>query len=386
MSISLAQATAKVLHSLNVGTITYVPGFGASQTYQALAALDTRYATISYHEEVAFGITHGASLTGIRSACLLKAHGFAKALNGIMDSLSSGVTAGLVLFVFEDKTGEHSDNIIEIEPVIKGIGLPYTLSSAETLLSDVSNAYNLSEKLALPYAIIIDAEAMNEMVGGLPETEIGSEPRYKRDIIQHLVCPLFASYQKTVLDAKVKGSDWKNIQRPPQPVLPSSLPPDYQKAVTPYLPLFEVFKTLPFDIVTGDAGVSTLSALEPYGIVNFGTYMGGSIPLTTGAYLAGNKKCWAFTGDFSFIAAGHMGLLEAVMRNIPIKVLIYANGRAQTTGGQPVDLTLLEILLKGYEEHVHRIEDPMNRDEVYSTLKAANDSDRLEIIIANYTS
>jgi TPP-dependent indolepyruvate ferredoxin oxidoreductase alpha subunit len=61
---------------------------------------------------------------------------------------------------------------------------------------------------------------------------------------------------------------------------------------------------------------------------------------------------WAVTGDFSFIAAGPLGLLEARLRNIPVKVVILDNGKASTTGGQEIEEGTLELVLKPYENVV----------------------------------
>ena len=169
------------------------------------------------------------------------------------------------------------------------------------------------------------------------------------------------------------------------PIIPASLPPAYQAAVAPYIPLFEIFKEISAEFICGDAGVSTLSAFAPHNIAHAALYMGGSIPTIIGASLSGMKNVWSFIGDFSFISAGHYGLVEAVLRNAPINVLIYANGKAQTTGGQSLDLELLERLLAGYSEFIIRLDDPNNADKTRTELTQAASSDKLSIVIANYT-
>jgi TPP-dependent indolepyruvate ferredoxin oxidoreductase alpha subunit len=188
-----------------------------------------------------------------------------------------------------------------------------------------------------------------------------------------------------VLTTKLEEKPWQAIPRLAVPAIPNGLPPSYQDAVRPYLPLFDVFKKIEADFVCGDAGVSTLSALPPYDIVHAALYMGGSIPTAIGAYLAGKTRAWSFIGDFSFIAAGHYGLVEAVMRKIPLKVLIFTNGRAQTTGGQPLDLTLLARVIKGYEPNLTLIDDPTDAAAVEKVLRVANESTELAIIAANFT-
>ena len=112
--------------------------------------------------------------------------------------------------------------------------------------------------------------------------------------------------------------------------------------------------------------MSTLFALPPYDCIDVTTYMGGSVPLAMGAYMAGVSPAWAISGDFSFIAAGHLGLLEAVQRQIPLKILLLCNGKAETTGGQKIPEGLLERILRGYEEYVHFIHDPLDFAERWS--------------------
>jgi TPP-dependent indolepyruvate ferredoxin oxidoreductase alpha subunit len=168
------------------------------------------------------------------------------------------------------------------------------------------------------------------------------------------------------------------------PIVPASLPAAYQNAVAPYLPLFEVFKEIGADFVCGDAGVSTLSAFAPHHIAHAALYMGGSIPTAIGASLSGMKNAWSFIGDFSFISAGHYGLVEAILRNTPINVLIYANGKAQTTGGQSLDLDLMERLLAGYSEFVIRLDDPMDAGKTRAALTEAARSEKPSIVVANF--
>jgi TPP-dependent indolepyruvate ferredoxin oxidoreductase alpha subunit len=117
-------------------------------------------------------------------------------------------------------------------------------------------------------------------------------------------------------------------------------------------------------LVTGDTGVSSLFACEPYNCIDITTYFGGSVPLAAGAYLAGYPEAWALTGDFAFIAAGHLGLLEALQRGIPLKVIIFYNGKAETTGGQPIPQGTLETVLAGYERYVSYIRNPNDTERL----------------------
>lgn len=383
--MTLATTIARALRASGVTLATHVPGHGATHTFEAFRALCESEQPVSFHEEPAYQIAHGAALAGRRAACIMKSHGLTKSLNAVTDSLSCGVTAGMITIIFEDKTGAHSDNIIEIVPLIEGAEMPYRRGQPSSAYSDIRDLVELSERHELPFAIVFDSADIELDVPEAPAVHsLTPSPGYERDPLKHVVCPVLAPYQREVLVEKLRREDWRAVARPELPVIPSSLPPAYQKAVEPYLPIFKAFSEMGVDFVCGDAGVSTLSAFPPYNIVHAALYMGGSIPCAIGAYLAGLTRAWSFIGDFSFIAAGHYGLVEAVLRKTPIKVLLYANGRAETTGGQPLELALMERLLAGYSEFVRRIPDPTNLDHVRSVLTEANDANELRIVVAEF--
>lgn len=380
--MTVAEVIAQTLLDLDVKVVTHVPGHGGTQTFDAFNRIATPQ-PMSFHEEVAYTIAHGAALLGVRSACLVKTHGIAKAMNSVLDSLSCGTTAGFVTILFADKTGKHSDNIFEIEPILYGSKVPYHRSTPETIQEDIVRAFTDSQFDSLPYFIVMDADWIDRELIYKPFDPPPQQENYERNIAKHLVTPIFAQYQYDLLNSKLDQAPIP--QRPPHRTLQEALPAQYLKAVDPYLPIFEVFKEhVTFDFVSGDAGVSTLSAFPPYSIVSAASYLGGSLPLAMGAYIAGREHVWAFTGDFSFIGAGHLGLIEAVERNIPLKVMIYANGTAQTTGGQPLDLSHLERLLKGYEQYVRYIHDASDRSMAASILSEASKRNSLQIVVATF--
>ncbi len=79
-----------------------------------------------------------------------------------------------------------------------------------------------------------------------------------------------------------------------------------------------------------------------------------------------------------------MGLLEAAVREIPLKVLVLYNGKSETTGGQRISDGALEYVTKGYQERVSYISDPQNSDEIKDVLDSAAHADEMSIIIADF--
>ena len=101
-----------------------MPGFGGSQVFEDLSTITSETSLPSFHEEAAYSIAQGASLVRQRSATLIKATGFAKTANSVVYSLSTGVSAGFVVLVFDDKHGKHSDSIFDVAALLKGLRFP----------------------------------------------------------------------------------------------------------------------------------------------------------------------------------------------------------------------------------------------------------------------
>lgn len=383
MKATVADTIAYALQDLGVDIITHVPGYGGSEAFESYKRINMKNPPISFHEEVAYTICHGASVVGKRSVCLIKAQGLAKATNSVVDSLYTSTTAGFVTFIFDDNVGSHSDNIMETEPLLNGLSLPYIVADSITIYDDVVNAFHKSEKLNLPVAIIVNAsEILNEIE--FEQQSFRKNFTYKRDILNHVVHPLFAQYQYDVFKSKQNGKFNETIEKPKLIQVPEEIPERSRGSVKRYQQFFNIFQNFKGDIVTGDTSSSSSYALPPYDAIDIVTYIGGSIPLAIGAYLAGNRYTWAMTGDFGFIAAGHLGLLEASLRQIPLKIVIFNNKQAAATGGQPIHRTTLYKILAGYEIYIRNISNPDDPFEVTEILDEAAQADELRIIIVNY--
>jgi TPP-dependent indolepyruvate ferredoxin oxidoreductase alpha subunit len=365
---------ARAIDDSGAGVVTYVPGYGGSAIYRAYRKIKEEPVFISFHEEVAYTVAHGAAVTGTRAACLFKTHGIMKAGNSISDSLLCGTNAGLVVIVCEDHGGTHSDSIIEAKPFLEGIGMPNFHSSPASVYEDVHRAFEMSESSGLPFALILDAEDTimeKEFTAYRSQTPV----HYRRNPTRHILSPLFNVFQHKLYQAKMRGDDWRAIPEPPVPVIPDDTSANWKASVTGYIPLFEIFRKYRGEIVTGDTGISSQFAAEPWRCIDIVTYMGGSIPLAMGAWLSGYRNVWAVTGDFSFISAGPLGLLESTLREIPLKIIILDNGRASTTGGQEIIPGTLDLTLKPHEEKVRRakLDDPESMEKQIRDMAESHD-------------
>jgi TPP-dependent indolepyruvate ferredoxin oxidoreductase alpha subunit len=379
-----ANVIAQAIYDAGVTVLTYVPATGGQAAYNRFCQLSPQQQPLSFHEEVAFTIAHGAALTGRRSCAVMKGHGLAKAANSVVDSLSAGVTAGLVLVILEDPTGAHSDSILDSALLLDGMGVLYREGRMERIYEDILESFVQSERMELPCAIIVNTDEIGLHVSYSPGELAPSPCRYIRNITRHVLCPAFAAYQYALLQAKKSDKDRDAVAKPDIPFLPDTLPTSWQTSIRRYMPLFSRFREIRGDVVTADTGITCLFACPPFDCVDITTYIGGSIPLAIGACLAGHRSVWAITGDFSFIAAGHLGLLEAIGRNIPLKVLILCNGQAETTGGQRIPEGTLERILRSYQAYTRYIKHPGDENEVEAALRVAAAAKTLAIVVVDY--
>jgi TPP-dependent indolepyruvate ferredoxin oxidoreductase alpha subunit len=381
-------AAALAMSDSGAKIVTTVPATETVSIFDEFQRLESKPCFYSYNEEVAYTIAHGASLMGVRSAAVLKSHGLVKAGNSLIDSLISGTTAGFVIVATIDRTARSSDSIFDLEYFLMGTRIPYRRPRSRAIYREIREAFDQSERLRLPVVVCIQSDELEDQaVMARTERYQPGKVEYERQVTQHVCCPMFAKYQFSVLEQKLANLNWNRIRKPVIPSIPGALPPRWRPLAREYTPLFEEFREFRTgrDVVFGDTSVSTLFAFEPFNCIDISTYYGGSSPLATGAMLAGRNEVWAVTGDYSFVAAGQMGLLEAAARELPLKLLILHNGKAQTTGGQPIARGVFERTLAGYAPYVRKIANPMDRAQVKSALHAARGESGLQILVAEYT-
>ncbi|HWQ75809.1 MAG TPA: thiamine pyrophosphate-dependent enzyme [Syntrophomonas sp.] len=389
--LTTSECIALALERAGAEAVTCIPSFGANAVFSDYCDLKNQRQNVSFHPEAAFGIALGASLLGKRAATLLKAHGFLKAGNSVIDALYTGVNGGLVIFIFDDKEGRQSDSIVDITPVLSAMGLPYQVlgPSDRDLYRRILDGFARSEQLQLPYVLVFEAGDMEkEVLEDIPppaeEARSGAENSYHRDITRYVLCPLFTRYQYRNLQFRM-GRDATRPTPPAVPAIPGSLPEKWHPVIRQYSLLFSAFQEIRGEVVTGDVGVSSFFAFPPYHCIDITTYMGGSIPVAAGAFLAGCQEVWAITGDYAFISAGHLGLLEAWQRKIPLKILLLNNEKSETTGGQTIAPGTLDMILEGYKPYVRRLTHPQDPTAVTSILHEASLAKELRIVVADFT-
>lgn len=384
MECNVAKAIAYGLLDLGADIVTHVPGCGASDTFFEYKQLVNQNIFTSFNEEVAYTVSHGASITGKRSACIIKTHGLLKAANSVNDSLYTNITAGFVAILFDDKTGKSSDNVLEIEPILQGLAAPYKIADPHNIYDEIVNSYEESEKLNLPFFLVLDSAYSSNNIKIERNNNIKKEFVFERDIKKHIVHPLLSEYQYKVFKTKTSKQKYSDIENPSYPAIPDEIPDRIKKSAMQYKGFFDCFKEFRGTIVAGDTTLSSYYCFPPYDCIDMLTYIGSSIPLAIGASLAGYENVWALTGDFGFNAAGHMALIEVLERKLPLKIVIFNNKKAASTGGQPVNTQILERLLEGYKEHVVKITTPENIAGMKNIIQVVSMMNQLKIIVLEY--
>lgn len=347
--VSLVEIIAESLCANKFEAVFNVPGFGGSDVIESLIKKDKLKTFINLNEEAAFSISYGVSSNGKRAALLIKSQGFAKALNAITSSLSTETASANLVFIFDDTEGKSSDNIIPTKKIVKSTEMPF-VELGKDPAKDISNAIVLSEKLKSPVAIIIDCKDLNNSFSN--KVSVAKlKPVKISGFTERVACPILTKYQREKLKNKISGKSLK-IKPPSISDIRKVLPEKILSEFIKYEDFMNVFMKLRPSFVSGDAGTSAIYAFNPFNCIDTCTYMGGSPGMAIGAMIAGKKDAVSVTGDFSFLAAGILGFNEAVLHNIPLKLIIFNNGKAHATGGQKINPSLMDSFRRGFNQSI----------------------------------
>ena len=377
--LDLIEVICKSLKSNSFETVFNVPGYGGSEVIKNLAQEKKIKTFINLNEEAAFSISYGVSSNGKRSALLIKSQGFAKAMNAITSSLSTETVSANLVFVFDDTEGKSSDNILPTKKIVESSEIPFVILGTDPS-RDIASAIQRSEKLKLPFAIIVDCKKLKNYFS----EKIQKIPLKKTKIpcfSERLACPILTKYQRQKLKLKLAGSNKKEIApriADIRTILPEKLLVEFNR----YEKFINVFKRQRPSFVAGDAGTSALFAFSPYNCIDSCTYMGGGPGMAIGAMLAGFKDSICITGDFSFLAAGILGFNEALIHNFSLKLIIFNNGKAHATGGQELNPVLMDSFCRSHKKLIIRLKlSSLGEDDIERELLKFQKKDGLSILI-----
>jgi len=100
-----------------------------------------------------------------------------------------------------------------------------------------------------------------------------------------------------------------------------------------YKKLFAAIKESEVPCLVGDLGEYTKDTLDSVdAVLSFGSSVGVAI----GCMMSGIKQTFAITGDASYLHSGKNAIIEAISRELPLKLIVICNGGSQGTGGQVI--------------------------------------------------
>jgi TPP-dependent indolepyruvate ferredoxin oxidoreductase alpha subunit len=347
--ISLVEVISNALEFNEFEAVFNVPGFGGTDVLDVLQKRGKLKTFINLNEEAAFSISYGVSSNGKRSALLIKSQGFAKAMNAITSSLSTETVSSNLIFIFDDTEGKSSDNVLPTKNIVKSTEIPFLILGKEPS-KDIAQAIRNSEKLKIPVAIIVDCKKLKDVFNSKIE-KVKQKKANTPTYLERLACPVLTGYQRERLKNKLTAKKSK-IAAPKiddiRKVLPGRLLTEFSK----YEKFMNIFKKHRPSFVSGDAGTSALFAFSPFNCVDTCTYMGGGPGMAIGARIAGFKDAICVTGDFSFLAAGILGFNEGILHDIPLKIILFSNGKAHATGGQELNPAVLDSFRRSHSDSI----------------------------------
>lgn len=385
MIAQMSQVIASSLVNNDFDIVTHVPGFGGTQVFDEIAKISPKRPTLCLNEEAAFSISTGASVYGKRAATLVKTHGLVKMANALCSTLSVGNNAANIVIAFDDTSGRSSDNIFDAKAFIAGTEAPYIIVG-EDPESDIAKAVDLSEQLQLSVIVYVDCAYLDKEFPLVMKTSLYTGGVFKKNPVRFVACPPLSKFQRDNFILKKTNQPHRvNYNNAPAIVqqIPDALPPHLRKTYESYATVFDAFREVDAHFVAGDAGTSTLYAFDRDQLIDICTYMGGAPGMSLGAYMAGAEKSWAITGDFSFLAAGILGWNEIIAQDAPIKVLVFNNGVAGATGGQPVPKRVILNFIRGHKEYIEIMDPSMSKSELLQVLEKMNESNKPQIGIVN---
>lgn len=143
------QALVEGLTDGGCGYATNVPGFESHTIFGALGGTSS-----SLNEKIAYEMAYGASLAGVRSVVSMKNAGLNIAADPYLNSIISGVHAGLVLIVTDDVEMEGSQSRQDSRHFIDFFGgLWFEPNSIERAYEVGYHAFSRSERFDVPVVI-----------------------------------------------------------------------------------------------------------------------------------------------------------------------------------------------------------------------------------------
>lgn len=298
------------------GYVSNYPGSFSHDMFHAMGGV-----LPSLNEKIAYESAYGASLSGIRSAVFIKNAGFNIAADPFLNSLISGVNAGLVLIVTDDtemtgsQTPQDSRSYIDFWG-----GLWFEPNSMQKAYDIAYDSFAFSEKFDVPIVIRLTNQFFS-LAGEYERKPVRSKKlRMAHDLKKYVIHPTTWKGHEKRLEKKnrsirtfVEGLYTQKISRDDR---------DSEKI-----------------IAVGNCQKETLSVLKrigkkrPVALLNIFTY---PLPLKMIARFIGNS--------------GKVTILEEGSDFVRRQLLPYVSGKIFHNGGRKPDLSHTYLVYDGLEK------------------------------------
>ena len=312
-------------------TFYTVPGYPVTDLAEAVGA---EYVV---NEKTALEYALGDSLSGRRSAVIVKNAGVNILADPMVNAVYQGIIAGVLIIAGDDTKAVGSQTCQDSTHYAGVADVPLIVPDAKNLFSSAEMAFQASERFSRPAILRVTEDIL--------ENNAKSGRELRKDLKGRLANPLLTMRGRCEstgnITAEMYGQTEFPLTYPPAGYRdakirtitenPETMPGrGYARTLCrncPYKELFSAIKNSGREVIC-DTGCSLLSKNPPYnfGLANYGL---GSSPA-----VATKSTGIALTGDYALLHSGINSLTDIFEKELPVLVIVLLNGRMGMTGGQ----------------------------------------------------
>lgn len=277
---------------------------------------------VTVNEKTALEYALGDSLSGRRSAVIVKNVGVNALADPLVMASTQGLIGGVVLISGDDTEAKGTQNRQDTRAYAEVASIPLVEPDASDIRGALERAFLESERYSRVALLrVTDGMLYGEAPEQRPHTATG---RGRGRLADRTLTPKGCADHA---DNLFRGSD----------TVPETMESrGYTLGLCrncPYKPLFRHISDRGIDVIL-DTGCALLARKAPYniGVANYG--LGSSIAV------AARSTGIAVIGDYAFLHSGINSLIDVYERGIPLLTVILKNGRLGMTGGEEcMDIT-----------------------------------------------
>ncbi|EHQ36979.1 thiamine pyrophosphate-dependent enzyme [Methanoplanus limicola] len=308
-----------------------VPGYPVTDLAEKV---DAEYVI---NEKTALEYALGDSLSGRRSAVIVKNAGMNILADPMVNAVYQGIISGVLIIAGDDTKAIGSQTCQDSTHYAEVADVPLIVPNRDNLFSSAETAFQASERFSRPAILKVTEDIL--------ENSAKSGTVMRKDLKGELADPLLTMkgrcesagnitadmYEQTEFPLTYPPADDSNPKARTRTENPQTMPGrGYARTLCrncPYKELFSAIKDSKREVIC-DTGCSLLSKNPPYnfGIANYG--LGSSVAA------AAKSTGIALTGDYALLHSGINSLIDVFEKELPVLVIVLLNKKMGMTGGQ----------------------------------------------------